>query len=143
MADNIIHLPSFSYVSANINCNISFDRTNNNLDRAQQWLGDRVLEDCKPYMPLLTGAFQQLSTVLSGGREVLFPGPYGRFLYMGKVMVDPDTGSPWARAGAKKVVTDRDLTFSRPGATAMWFEAAKAANCDYWVKGVQRIANGG
>ena len=85
----------------------------------------------------------QRSHVEDHGRRVVFPGPYARFLYGGLVMVDPVTRSPWARPGAKKVVTDRKLTFSQPGATDHWFDAAKAANIDYWLSEVKRRAGGG
>ena len=67
----------------------------------------------------------------------------GRFLYEGKVMVDPVTGSPWAREGAKKVVTERSLTYSNPKATPHWFDTAKDAHGKTWVKGVKQIAGGG
>ena len=73
-------------------------------------------------------------------------GPYARFLYMGKVMVDQETGSPWARPKAKKVVTDRDIQFSKvpnPFATDHWFDAAKDEFGDTWVKGVKKRAGGG
>ena len=68
---------------------------------------------------------------------------WGRFLYEGKVMVDPVTGSPWARKGAKKVVTERPLTYSNPKATPHWFDTAKDAHGIAWVKGVKQIAGGG
>lgn len=139
----IQHLPNISFVSSDFSCEISLSRFNRQYDEAQQWLGDRVLEDNKPFMPFLTGNLQQRSYVMSRGVQVVFPGPAARFLYMGKVMVDEVTGSPWARPGAKKVVTSRPLTYSSPSATAHWFDAAKAANGEYWINGVKRIAGGG
>ena len=69
--------------------------------------------------------------------------PFGRFLYEGKVMVDTKTGSPWARPGAKKVVTDRDLKYSNPKATPHWFDTAKENHGDSWVRAVKKIAGGG
>ena len=60
-------------------------------------------------------------------------------------MVDPVTGSPWARAGAKKVVTDRDLVFDKtahPRATDHWFDAAKEQYVKSWAKGVKKRAGG-
>lgn len=136
------HFPNISYVAANFRCEISLDRFSKQFAEAQQWLGDRVLEDCKPFMPLLTGGLQQRSHTESSGRQVIFPGPYGRFQYGGKVMVDPVTGSPWARKGAKKVLTDRPLQYSNPQATDHWFDAAKAQNGEYWIAGVKRRAGG-
>lgn len=142
MADNVEHFSKISVVSSGFRCEIDLSRFGRQFTLAQQWLGDRILEDCKPFMPLETGNFQQRSMVLEHGRKVLFPGPFGRFLYMGKVMVDPDTGSPWARKGAVKVVTDRALSYSQPNATSFWFDAAKAANGEYWLSEVKRIGGG-
>ena len=137
------HFPNVSYVSGNFQCEISLSRFSKQFAEAQQWLGDRVLEDCKAVMPLLTGNLQQRSHVENGGRSVVFPGPYGRFLYGGRVMVDPVTGSPWARRGAKKVLTDRPLQYSNPQATDHWFVTAKAQNGEYWITGVKKRAGGG
>lgn len=137
------HFPKFSYVSANFRVDLSLDRFSKQFAEAQQWLGDRVLEDCKAVMPYRTGSLQQRSHTEDNGKKVVFPGPYGRFLYGGKVMVDPVTGSPWARKGAKKVLTDRPLQFSNPQATDHWFDTAKAQHGEYWIAGVKRIGGGG
>lgn len=137
------HFPKFSYVSANFRVDLSLDRFSKQFAEAQQWLGDRVLEDCKAVMPHRTGSLQQRSHTEDNGKKVVFPGPYGRFLYGGKVMVDPVTGSPWARKGAKKVLTDRPLQFSNPQATDHWFDTAKAQHGEYWIAGVKRIGGGG
>lgn len=139
----ITHLPKISYVNGNVRVNIDLNRFAQQLNRAQEWLGQQVLHDCKPLMPHLTGSLQQRSTVENGGKEVVFPGPYGRFQYMGKVMVDPDTGSPWARECAVKVVTDRNLSYSSPGATSHWFDTAKARHGAVWIAEVKRIGGGG
>ena len=136
------HFPEFSYVAPNFRVEISFDEWSERFTKAQQWLGDRVLEDCRSLMPLRTGSLQQRSHVEDDGRKVVFPGPYGRFQYMGKVMVDPETGSPWARKGVKKVVTDRPLVYSNPTATEKWFEAAKARHLQYWLDGVKTRTGG-
>lgn len=138
----IFHFPNISYVSAGLHVEIALKPYEEKFLAAQQWLGDRVLEDCRAVMPLLTGSLQQRSYTAYGGRQVIFPGPYARFLYGGMVMVDPDTGSPWARKGAKKVVTDRPLTYSNPEATAYWFDTAKTRNSEYWINGVKERIGG-
>lgn len=137
------HFPTFSYVSANFRVDLNLDRFSKQFAEAQQWLGDRVLEDCKAVMPHFTGDLQQRSKTLNGGRQVEFPGPYARFLYGGKVMVGEITGSPWARKGEKKLLTDRPLRFSNPQATDHWFDTAKARHGEYWIAGVKRIGGGG
>ena len=140
---DMFHFPNFSYVGANFRVNLSLDRFSRQFTEAQQWLGDRVLEDCKAYMPHLTGGLQQRSSTEEDGKKVVFPGLYGRFQYGGKVMVDPVTGSPWARKGAKKVLTDRPLKYSNPQATDHWFDTAKAQHGEYWIAGVKERAGGG
>lgn len=130
-------------VSGNMRVEINLDRFERQFAEAQEWLGYTVLEDCKPFMPIRTGSMQQRSHVNNRGREVVFPGPYARFQYGGLVMVDPDTGSPWARYGAKKVLTERRLTYSSPTATDHWFDAAQAAHGSYWISEAKRRAGGG
>lgn len=140
---DISHFKGISVVDGTIKADISFDRFSKQFQEAQDWLGHQVLEDCKPVMPLKSGTLQQKASVEQGGRYVVFPGPESRFLHMGKVMVDPDTGSPWAKPGAIKVLTDRDLIYGRPEATSHWFDEAKARNGEYWIKRVKEIGGGG
>ena len=96
-----------------------------------------VSGDIKADVRMRSAALQGTGKVVAGAP------PQGRFLYEGKVMIDPVTGSPWARKGAKKVVTERPLTYSNPKATPHWFDTAKEAHGKAWVKGVKRIAGGG
>lgn len=126
---------------------INMDRHNARLRKAQVWLEQQVMNDMLPVMPLRTGFLQQrtrsMNTVMLGSGKVWAAAPpYGRFLYGGKVMVDPVTGSPWARKGTRKVLTDRGLTFSQPGAKARWFETVKPMRLKNWKAGVGRILNG-
>lgn len=136
------HFPSFSFVDGGLRVELDMKPLEKKFADAQQWLGDRILEDCRSLMPLRTGSLQQRSHTEDGGARVVFPGPYGRFQYGGKVMIDPDTGSPWARKGVKKVLTDRPLTYSNPQATDHWFDAAKARHGDYWVTGAKKRIGG-
>ena len=122
-------------------------------------MAEQVLADCKPFMPMETGSQIQRSYVDEGGKRVVFPGPYARYLYEGKVMVDSETGKgPMKipdgsggyllrfRKGATLKPTSRPLNYSttaNPQATDHWFDAAKAANQDYWLEQVKRIGGGG
>lgn len=147
MAKQIHHLKGFSIVTPNMKVHVPLNVTNERLNRAQYWLDTQVMEDMVPYMPHRTGTFiavtKAQSNALAGTGNVMAAAPpAGRFLYMGKVMVDPETGSPWARKGAKKVVTDRPLTYSNPEARPEWFEVAKEKNLSRWVKGVKDILGG-
>lgn len=148
MASKTFHFPGFSIVSGDIKADVSLNRFGKQFQKAQFWLDGQVMNDMVPYMPHRDGIFVNLtrmrSAALQGtGKVVAGAPPQGRFLYEGKVMVDPVTGSPWARKGAKKVVTERPLTYSNPKATPHWFDTAKDAHGKSWVKGVKRIAGGG
>ena len=148
MAKRTFHFPSFSLVEGDIKVDVSLNRFEQQFQEAQYYLDGQVMTDMVPYMPHRDGTLVNLtrlqSAALQGfGKVIAAAPPTGRFLYEGKVMVDPVTGSPWARKGAKKVVTERPLTYSNPKATPHWFDTAKDAHGKAWVKGVKRIAGGG
>ena len=103
--------------------------------RAEHVLAEQMEKDTQPFVPALTGSLTQRTRV--DGSAVIYPGPYARFLYYGKVMVDANTGSTYAPKGGTKVVTDRNLVFNKtmhPQAQAHWGEASKAQNLDKWVR---------
>ncbi len=153
------HFEGFTCVHGNFYAEIRFDRFSHQFAAAQEWLAEQVLADCKPFMPFQTGSMTQRSYVAEGGKHVVFPGPCARMQYEGKVMVDAATGKgPMKipdgsggyllrfRKGATLVPTDRPLNYSttaNPQATDHWFDAAKAANQDYWLERVKRIGGGG
>lgn len=103
--------------------------------RAEHVLAVQVEKDTQPFVPALTGSLSTRTRVVDN--DVIYPGPYARYLYYGKLMVDPETGSPWAKKGATKVLTDRSLVFNQtvhPQAQSHWFEASKAQNLDKWIR---------
>ncbi len=150
MASKTFHFPSSSIVKGDIKVNVSLNRFEKQFQEAQYWLDGQVFTDMEKYMPFRDGNMRNVSAIMSrsmqgSGQVIAGAPPYGRFLYEGKVMVDPVTGSPWARAGAKKVVTDRDLVFDKtahPRATDHWFDAAKEQYVKSWAKGVKKRAGG-
>ena len=104
-------------------------------NRAESVLAQQAMKDTTPFVPALTGYLTQRTRVV--GNEVVYPGPYARFPYYGKVMVDPATGSTYAPKGGHKVTTDRNLVFNttmHPQAQAHWFDASKAQNLEKWVR---------
>lgn len=103
--------------------------------KAEHALAQQVKKDTMPFVPALTGSLSQRTKV--EGNAVIYPGPYARYLYQGKLMVDPETGSPWAKKGAKKILTDRNLVFNTSvhgQAQSHWFEASKAQNLKKWER---------
>ena len=108
-------------------------------EKAEHTVAIQVQKDTSPYVPFLTGSLDQRTRV--DGSEVIYPGPYARYLYHGKVMVDPETGSTYAPKGGAKVVTDKNLVFNKAmhsQAQAYWFEASKAENMDKWLRAADK-----
>lgn len=102
---------------------------------AEKWLANEVLKDTRPFVPALTLSLSNRAHV--EGSTVVYPGPYARYLYYGKVMEGPLHGP--------KHATDKDLVFTKtvhPQAQAFWFEASKAQNLDKWTNGVKKIVEG-
>ena len=111
------------------------DKLADSCTRAESIVGQQVIKDTAPFVPALTGSLT-IRTRLDDNK-IIYPGPYARFLYYGKVMVDPQTGSTFAPKGGTKVLTNRDLVFSKamhPQAQSHWFDASKAQNLDKWIR---------
>lgn len=147
----IHHFQGFSIKRAGIDIELDMSRVEGNFNKAQFALDSAVMTSMEPFMPMRDGSFinrtKAESAALAGTGEVVAAvGPEGRFLYGGKVMVDPVTGSAWARKDAEKVLTTKSLRYSKaphPQAQAHWFDAAKQADGDRWVRVVKIAAGGG
>lgn len=117
------------------------DRVSNRVENAVAW---QVRKDTAPYVPMLTGSLDNRTRV--DGGKVIYPGPYSRYLYYGKLMVSPTTGSAWARKGETKVLTEKDLQYNTAAhklAHSHWFEASKAANLEKWLRVAQKAVDNG
>lgn len=102
--------------------------------KAEHTVAMQVRKDTSPYVPALNGDLDQRTRV--DRAMVIYPGPQSRYLYNGKLMVDPETGSSYARKGTTKVLTDKNLVFKKAmhaQAQSHWFEASKAENLEKWV----------
>lgn len=102
---------------------------------AKEVVAVQAMKDTNPYTPFRTGSMSQRTRVEGGA--IVYPGPYARYLYFGKLMVDPETGSSWTKKGARKVLTDKNLVFTtdfHPMAQDHWFEVSKAANMEKWAR---------
>lgn len=93
----------------------------------KEFIDSEVLRICDPYIPFESGQLKasgQENTIIGSGK-VVWDTPYARYLYHGKLMVDPDTGSSWAKAGGRKVLTQTDLNYQGgPTRGAYWFDRA-------------------
>lgn len=112
--------------------------------KAEHAVAEQIKKDTEPFVPAATERLSQKTKVIKN--KVIYPGPYARFLYYGKLMVDPETGSPWASAGTKKVVTDKNLVFQKTvhaQAQSHWFEASMAQNINNWIRKAQEVISRG
>ena len=137
--------------NATIELDVDLSRFERQYQKAQYDLDNMVMTSMVPYMPMRTGTFVNVTRALSAsiagsGYVYAAAPPFGRFLYEGKVMVDEKTGSPWARPGAKKIVTDKDLNYDKnahPNVTDHWFDTAKKNHGEEWVEKTKKTAGGG
>ncbi len=111
------------------------DRIAQSCTKAEHIVSVQAMKDTEPFVPALTKSLVNRTQV--DGGTIVYPGPYARYLYYGKLMVDPETGSAWAKEGATKVLTDRDLVFNQtvhPQAQSHWFDVSKAQNLGKWIR---------
>lgn len=104
------------------------DTINQARDKASLTLTTQVMKDTVPYVPMESGNLFKEARI-EDNTQIVYPGPYARYLYYGKVMVGPKYGP--------KMATDKDLVFStkrHKKAQAFWFEASKAQNLEKWER---------
>lgn len=143
-----------------IKTDINMKRFERQFERAQFKLDSMVMTHMEPYMPMVTHTFinttKKMSAAIAGtGYVYAAAPPFGRFLYEGKTMVSPTTGSTFALPGEKKVLVSEysgktrakeDLEFNRQfntQAQPKWFEAAKKVHGKNWVSMTKKLAGGG
>lgn len=116
--------------------------------KAEHAVAVQAAKDTEPYVPMLTGSLKNRTQVKQN--LIIYPGPYARYLYYGKVMVNAATGKGPAHfvdkngnevirfpKGSKLRATDRNLVFTtsfHPNAQAFWFDASKAENLEKWER---------
>ena len=114
---------------------------------AQKFVDSECIRLIIPYTPMRNGIMMKspvLGTKIGSGK-IIYQSPYARFQYYGKVMVSSITGSPWARQGESKILTEKDLTYDtsrHPKAQRMWFEVMKADKRETILRGAARISGG-
>lgn len=113
--------------------------------RTQKFIDQEVIRLMAPYTPYRAGILEKSATLGTkiGSGEINQVSPYARFQYYGKVMVSAITGSPWAKHGEKKILTDRDLVHDKskhPMAGPFWFERMKADRKEQILEGARKVA---
>lgn len=124
-------------IAATLKWNQGFaDKWNGRYDEAQRFVDSEVLRLSEPYLPFQTGGLRDagIAGTVPGSGEVVWNGPYARYLYYGKVMV----------GRAPKQLTDRDLRFhGAPRRGAFWFERMMADKGKQIIAKARKIAGGG
>lgn len=121
----------------------------------QRFHTQNVLRRIQKYMPYRTGATIKAMIVQTdiNKPEIRLDVPHGRFLYHGKLMVDPVTGAAGFRnadgqwkswKGRPKVRSDRPITYTKTKNTQAgpyWDRALKAAEMPAMQADLQRYVN--
>lgn len=121
--------------------------------RAAHALAEQIKKDTEPFVPAMTKSLANRTQVVDN--MVIYPGPYARYLYYGKVMVDMATGKgPMRivtkdgsevirfRKGAELTKTERPLRISKAvhhQAQDHWLEGSKAQNLEKWIDVAKRL----
>lgn len=121
--------------------------------RVAHAMANIIAKDTEPFVPALTKSLANRTQVVEN--QIIYPGPYARYLYEGKVMVDSTTGKgPMKivgkdgsevirfRKGANLRPTTRPLdikTDVHKDATDHWLEASKIKNLDKWTRAAGRL----
>ena len=144
------HFKDFSVEKMNVKIKLDMSGLDEAIQRAQYALDGAIMQSMIPFMPKVNGNFIQRTVAKSAavhGTGIVYAGvgPEGRFLYEGKVMVDPVTGSTYARPGAKKIVTERELNYNKlanPDVQKEWFLTAKRKDMKEWEDAMNRAIKG-
>lgn len=113
--------------------------------RVAHTLAVQIEKDTEPFVPWLTGKLSDSAQVVEN--KIIYPGPYARYLYEGKVMVyegpptkvvRPDGKVVLTRYGQRKKKIEKKLDIKkRPGhaqATDHWLKASRDQNIEKWIR---------
>lgn len=115
--------------------------------KTQKFIDSECIRRMGPYTPMLNSPLMKSATIGTkiGSGIIKQNTPYARYQYYGKLMVSSITGSSYAKAGEKKVLTDTDLKYNKsrhPKAGAFWFERMKADHKNQILLGAAKISGG-
>jgi hypothetical protein len=109
-------------------------------DRTLLFMSNEARKLMQPYVPELNHILVKnvRSQVENGVGVVHYLQPYARYQWYGKLMVSSITGSPWSR-GESKVLTNKNLSYSKPLASSHWEQAMKTARGDDLARAVENF----
>lgn len=121
--------------------------------RVQKAIDNAVIRFAIPYCPMDSGTLAKSPYTASTPGKVVYPGPYARYQYYGKVMgpnipvFEDDSGEPtrfFSPPGRKKHLTGEDLTYrtdKNPLAGSFWIVRMKADRMEDILKEAQNNVN--
>lgn len=113
----------------------------------QKYIDNFIIEKSEPYMPKKDDILIESASIGSRGGLVIWDTPYAQYLYEGKLMVSPTTGSSWAKFGEEKVLASPsvDLHYHSGDSNRRekWFDRMIDNEMDNLIEGIQNIVNGG
>lgn len=106
--------------------------------RGRLMLKSEIVKDTSPLTPLDTGALNR-SVIPSSHKDdeyLVWNTPYAHFINEGKAMIDPATGSAYARKNASKVYSGRSLRYHNPDNDRRdhFYDRAKKKNREKWAE---------
>lgn len=117
----------------------------------QKFVTNEILRISQPYTPFRSGILSGTAYIEPDGTAINYVVPYARYLWYGKLMVDPITKkgafhSPtygfWSRPKVQKELTDKDLKYQgAPLRGPKWVERAYIDNKDAIITGTEKFAN--
>ena len=115
--------------------------------KVQKYIDNFVKEQSAEYIPFKTGTLISSSSSASqnGSGLVIWNTDYANYMYEGKLMVSPSTGSAWAKKYEQKVYTSptKRLFEENTQRREHWFDRMIDDKMDDLLNGVQNIVDGG
>lgn len=122
--------------------------------RVQKTIDNAVIRWCIKYTPFITGTLAKSPYTASviGSGEVVYSGPYARYLYYGEVygpnipVFEHGSEEPtrfWSPPGRPKYPTGRRLNYNKdynPLAGSYWFERMKADHSNDILREAMNVA---
>lgn len=117
----------------------------------QKFFSNELLRISNPYTPFRSGVTADTAYISPDGTAINYVTPYARYIWYGKLMVDPITKkgafySPtygfWSRPKVQKELTDTDLEYQgAPIRGPKWVERAYIDNKDAVIASTEKFAN--
>lgn len=107
-------------------------------DRVQLFMANEARRLMAPYVPEREGILvKNVRTYVESDQGIVhYQSPYARYQFYGKLMVSSKTGSAYSH-GEYKVLTGKDLHYTKSTATSHWDKAMKTARGADLAKAVQ------